>query len=70
LSHPLLRIEMLLKSSVRRPIGLGGEFTGPRNRYAFVYSLREICRVDAYLANVYFLMIRISPITRQDGKTG
>ena len=40
------------------------------NRLAFLYFLRQIGKVDAYLANVYFTGDRHSPTTRQEWDTG
>jgi hypothetical protein len=40
------------------------------NRLAYLYFLREIGRVDAFLANVYFTGDPHSPTTRQEWDTG
>ena len=40
------------------------------NRLAYLYFLREIGKVDAFLANVYFTGDRHSPTTRQEWDKG
>jgi hypothetical protein len=40
------------------------------NRLAYLYFLREIGKVDAFLANVYFTGDQRSPTTRQEWDTG
>ncbi len=40
------------------------------NRYAFLYFLREICGVEAYLVNVYFVDDPHSPTTREQWEDG
>ncbi len=69
----------LVKSSIARTkewLGLrtDPDWLGPlyqsANRLAYLYFLREIARIDAFLVNVYFTDDPHSPTTRQDWDEG